>query len=371
MRNTFKQLIAFIQKEFYHVFRDKKTLLIMFILPVFQVLIFGYAITNEVKNADLLVVNPSRSVEAEQIIHKIDQSEYFTLKKQSYTVANIEDYFKSGKINLALVFPVDFGVGGTKNNQVQLISDGTNPNLSKTVVYYIHVIMADYMVERGWIKSSLPLQIDVTYKMMYNPSLNDSMNTIPGVIALIMMIVCTTLTSVAVVREKEFGSMEVLLVSPFKPILVLVAKALPYLVLSIINLLLILGISHFVLGLPVNGSFWLLFAESILFIITCLAFGLLISNLTSSQAVAMLISMMGMLLPTLLFSGFLFPLDNMPLAYQWFSNLVPARWYFLVVKDVMIKGLSFAGIWKETSILLIMTIVLLLVSLRNFKIRLQ
>jgi len=207
--------------------------------------------------------------------------------------------------------------------------------------------------------------------MLYNEEGNGSLNFVPGVIALIFMIVCTTLTSVSVVKEKEMGTMEILLVSPFKPIMVLISKAIPYLVLSVLNLVLILALSVFLLKVEIRGNLILLILESMLFIITCLSLGLLISNNTSSQQAAMLLSMMGMMLPTLLFTGFLFPLENMPEALQVISNIVPSRWYYLIVKAVMLKGLGFKYVWKETLILLGMTVLLLTIALKKFKIRLS
>ncbi|MBN8786743.1 MAG: ABC transporter permease, partial [Terrimonas sp.] len=200
--------------------------------------------------------------------------------------------------------------------------------------------------------------------------LNGSLNFIPGVIALIFMIVSTALTSVAVVREKELGTMEILLVSPFKPIMVLIAKAVPYLVLSLIDFIIILLLAVFFLNIEIQGSLVLIFAESILFIITCLSLGLLISNVTASQQTAMLISMMGMMLPTMLLTGFMFPLENMPKAFQWFSYIVPSKYYYTIIKGVMLKGVGFSYVWEETLILAGMASGLLFVALKNFKIRL-
>lgn len=207
--------------------------------------------------------------------------------------------------------------------------------------------------------------------MVYNPELKSVVNFVPGVISLILLLVCVLMTSVSIVKEKESGTMEVLLVSPFSPFGVIVSKAVPYLALSLINLTVILLLSIFVLGMPVNGSFLLLYAVSTLFIITALSLGLLISNITTSQQAAMLVSLMGMLVPSILFTGFMFPLENMPYVLQLFANIVPAKWYYIIVKSVMIKGLGFEAIWKETLVLLGMTILLLVVNIRKFKIRLE
>jgi ABC-2 type transport system permease protein len=207
-------------------------------------------------------------------------------------------------------------------------------------------------------------------RMLYNPQLLGVYNFVPGVMALVMMLVCVMMTAVSIVREKEMGTMEILLVSPFKPLMVVLSKAIPYLLLSLINVAIILLLSVFVLDLPIHGNIFLLFAESTLFIITCLTVGIFISVKTASQQVAMLISLMGMMLPTILFSGFMFPIENMPVALQILSNVVPAKWFYIIVKSIMIKGLGFEGIWKETLILVGITVFLLIVSLKTFKIRL-
>ena len=206
--------------------------------------------------------------------------------------------------------------------------------------------------------------------MLYNPQLKGAHNFVPGVMAMVLMLVCVMMTAISIVREKETGTMEVLLVSPFKPVLVILSKAIPYLILSLFNVGSILLLSVFVLDLPINGSLFLLLAESTLFIITCLTLGIFISIKTASQQTAMLISLMGMLLPTMLFSGFMFPIENMPLPLQVISNIIPAKWYYIIVKAIMIKGLGFEAIWKETLILLGITLFLFAISLKSFKIRL-
>jgi ABC-2 type transport system permease protein len=206
--------------------------------------------------------------------------------------------------------------------------------------------------------------------MLYNPQLKGEHNFIPGMMAMIMMLVCVMMTSVSIVREKELGTMEILLVSPFKPFLVIVSKFIPYLLVSLVNVTSILLLSYAFLHLPVKGSILLLYAESLLFIITCLSIGLLISILASSQQTAMFSSMMATMLPTMLLSGFMFPIENMPIPLQVISHIVPSRWFYTIIKAVMIKGLGFSSIWKETLILIGMTCFFLAVSYRKFKIRL-
>jgi ABC-2 type transport system permease protein len=206
--------------------------------------------------------------------------------------------------------------------------------------------------------------------MLYNPQLKGAYNFVPGVMAMVLMLVCTMMTAITIVREKETGTMEVMLVSPVQPLKIIVAKAVPYLLLSIINIISILLLSVYVLDVPINGSIFLLMSEGTLFIITCLSFGLLISNVTDSQQTAMFIALVGMFLPTVMLSGFMFPIENMPLPLRVISNIVPAKWFYIIIKSIMIKGLGIQFIWKETLILAGMTLLLLALSIKNFKIRL-
>jgi len=367
-----KQLLVFIRKEFYHVFRDKRTLLIMFGLPVVQIVLFGFALSSEVKNIRIIVADHARDVHTQQIVSKIKASPYFILEEQVWDYNRIETAFKEGKATCALIFPPQFGddLLGQGRVQVQIITDGSDPNIAKTVVNYLTAMLGEYQQQLNP-TARVPYRIVAETRMLYNEEGNGSLNFVPGVMALILMIVCTALTSVSVVKEKEMGTMEVLLVSPFKPVLVLIAKAIPYLLLSLANFTLIILLSVYVLDVEVKGSVPLLFAESTLFIITCLSLGLLISNATSSQQTALLLSLMGMMLPALIFTGFLMPLENMPLPFQVISNIVPARWYYLIVKAVMLKGLGFSYVWKETLVLAGMTVLLLGLALKNFKTRLQ
>ncbi len=363
-----KQLWAFVRKEFYHVLRDRRTLLILFGLPVVQIVLFGFALSNEVKNIGLAVMDQSRDVATEEIVRRIQTSSYFLVKDPVMNFKEIEERFKTGELKCALIFPSNFAedLGRLGKAQVQIITDASDPNNAAIAVNYIQAILTNYQQQVGS-TVQVSYQIIPQLRQLYNEEQNGSLNFIPGVIALIFMIVCTALTSVSVVREKELGTMEILLVSPFKPLMVLVAKAIPYLVLSVFNFVIILVLSVYLLNVEIKGSFLLLFAESILFIITCLSLGLLISNQTNSQKTAMLMSMMGMMLPTMLFTGFMFPIENMPLPFQIISHIIPSRYYYIIIKAVMLKGLGFSYIWKETLVLAGMAVFLLIVSLKKFK----
>jgi len=367
-----KQLIAFIRKEFYHVFRDRRTLLILFGIPIVQIILFGQALSSEVKNIGIAVLDEANNTYSQQITHRLQASPYFKLKDPLFRYDQVEDQFKRGTIKAALIFPPDFGkdLYTSSGTSLQLITDGSDPNTAKTVQNYFSAMVASYQQELNP-TMQLPYQITVENRMLYNEEQNGSMNFVPGVIALVFMIVSTALTSVAVVREKELGTMQILLVSPFKPIMILIAKAVPYLILSLINFTVILLLSVYMLDVPIRGNLLLLYAESTLFIIICLSLGLLISTVTASQQTAMLIAMMGMMLPTAFFTGFMFPIENMPLIFQGISKVFPSSYYYSIVKKVMLKGLDFTYVWKETLILIAMAVIFLSLAMKKFKIRLQ
>jgi ABC-2 type transport system permease protein len=370
--NPVKQLFSFVKKEFYHIFRDKKTLLMLIGLPIVQILLFGFALTNEIKNSNIVICDYAKDEASQQIIGKLEASRNFEIKKTLMSHRQIEEAFKAGDIKLAIIFPANFNneLSHLHQAQIQIIADASDPNTANTLTNYATAIIMDY--GQDLMKNNqIPLRIVPEIRMLYNPELKGATNFVPGVMALVLMLVCVMMTSVSIVREKETGTMEVLLVSPFNPFLVIISKVIPYLFLSILNLCIILILSVTLLDMPINGSVFLLFAESILLIFTALALGIFISNTAKSQQTAMLISLMAMLLPTLLFTGFMFPIENMPLPLRIISNIVPARWYYIIVKSVMIKGLGFSAIWKETLILFAMACFLLIISFKKFKTRLM
>lgn len=366
-----KQFLSFVRKEFYHVFRDKKTLLLLFGMPIAQILLFGFALTNEIKNSNIVICDYAKDVASQELTAKIEASNYFEIEKSLPNHRQIEKAFQSGKIKLAIIFPANFGNdlwhGGKA--QVQIIADASDPNTATTLTSYATQIIRDY--EMSIRKTNAPnLQISAITRMIYNPELKGTTNFVPGVMALVLMLICVLMTSASIVREKENGTMEILLVSPFSPLLAVTAKAVPYFILSLVNLTVILLLSVFLLDMPIKGSILLLFFESSILILTALSLGLLISNSTNSQQAAMLISLMGLLLPVMIFTGFMFPLENMPRPLQLFSNLVPSKWYYIIVKNVMIKGLGIRSVWEETLILMGMATFLLILSIKKFKTRL-
>jgi ABC-2 type transport system permease protein len=367
-----KQFLFFIRKEFLHVWRDRRTLLILFGMPLMQILIFGFALTNEVKNSHIGILDNSKDDASRAIIQRLDASRYFEVVKVIHSNSDLEPAFREGKIKMAIVFPSGFQTELLQANSssIQLIADATDPNVANTLVNYASAIVMDYQNGlRG--QQDLPYAINTEMRMLYNPQMKGSYSFVPGVMAMVLMLVCAMMTSISIVREKELGTMEVILVSPIVPIRVIIAKMVPYFILSAVNIASILLLSVFVLDVPIQGNLILLVAECLLFTITVLALGLLISSAADSQQTAMLISLMGLFLPTIMLSGFMFPVENMPIPMQVISNIVPSKWFYYIVKNIMIKGLGFDYVWRETLILTGMTIFFLGVSIKKFKTRLE
>lgn len=346
----------------------------MFILlgmPVVQIVIFGFALTNEVKNSKIAILDNSKDEATLSLTSQLDASRYFDLEKNLVSFNEVEEEFKKGKIKLAVIFPQHFSEDLQHLNkaQIQLIADASDPNVANTLTNYATAIIIDYQ-NRITGNRKLPYTINTEMRMLYNPQLKGAFNFVPGVMAMVLLLVCTMMTAITIVKEKEMGTMEIMLVSPMRPQLVVLAKAVPYLLLSVVNITTILLLSVFVLEVPINGSILLLMFESILFTLVSLSLGLLISAGAASQQTAMFISLVALFLPTIMLSGFMFPVENMPLPLRIVSNIVPAKWYYSIVKSVMIKGLGLNAIWKETLILGGMMVFFLTMAIKKFKIRL-
>lgn len=365
------QFWSFVKKEFLHIWRDKRTLFILLSMPIMQIIIFGFALTNEVKNVKFGILDNSKDEATIALSQKLSSSKYFDLAINLNNYTDIEKEFKKGSIKLVVVFPQNFSKDllHTNKTQVQLIADASDPNVATTLTNYATAIIMDYQNSIN-VNQKLPYTIHTEMRMLYNPQQKGAYNFVPGVMAMVLLLVCTMMTAITIVKERELGTMEIMLVSPMKPFKIVIAKAVPYLLLSIINIISILLLSVFVLDVPINGSIILLIAESILFILVSLALGLLISTAAASQQTALFISLVGMLLPTIMFSGFMFPIENMPKPLQIITNIVPAKWYFIIVKSVMIKGTGITTVWKETLILLGMMLLFLTIAIKKFKIRL-
>ena len=367
-----KRFIGFIKKEFYHIFRDRRSMFILFGMPIAQIMLFGFAITNEVNNVKIAIFDQSKDVETQQIINKISASSYFNIEQEIRSEAEIESAFKKGTVKAVLVFENDFAKKQqTQNNaSVQVITGATDPNMANTISNYISSILQNYSQEKNKITPST-YQIQTQTQLYYNPELKSVFNFVPGVMTVILMLVSAMMTSISITREKELGTMEILLVSPLKPFQVIIGKVFPYIFMSIINATIILVLGYFIFKMPIEGSLVLLAFETVLFIICALALGILISTISDSQQTAMMLSLFGLMLPVILLSGFIFPISSMPLPLQVISNIIPAKWFIIIIKAIMLKGATFAVIWKETLIILGMTFLFIIVSIKKYKIRLE
>ncbi|NOQ91120.1 MAG: ABC transporter permease [Flavobacteriaceae bacterium] len=367
-----KRFIGFIKKEFYHIFRDRRSLFILFGMPVAQIMLFGFAITNEINNVDIAVLDKSNDVTTKEIINKVSSSKYFSLKKIIENESDIESVFKQGKVKAVLVFEKDFSRKLTKENNasIQIITDATDPNTANTISNFVSSILQNYQQE---INKGIPItyQIKPEIRMAYNQELKSVFMFVPGVMTIILMLVSAMMTSISITKEKEMGTMEILLVSPLKPFQVIIGKVVPYIFLSIINAIVIIVLSIFIFKMPIEGNLFLLGLESVLFIINALSLGILISTISETQQTAMMISLMGLMLPVILLSGFIFPINSMPLPLQVISNVIPATWYIIILKGIMLKGVGLAILWKETLVLLGMTVFFIALSIKKYKIRLE
>jgi len=367
-----KRFRGFVTKEFYHIFRDKRSLFILFGMPIVQILLFGFAITNEINNVDIAILDHSKDATTQEIINKIAASKYFSVQQYIENENDIEKAFQKGTIKSVLIFENNFSKNLIKENKatVQIIADATDPNTANTISNFVTAILQKYQQELNK-TVRIPYQIIPKTRMVYNPELKSVFMFVPGVMTIILMLVSAMMTSISITREKELGTMEILLVSPLKPIQVIIGKVVPYIFLSIINAIIIILLSIFVFKMPIQGSLFLLGFESVLFIITSLSLGILISTISDSQQTAMMISLMALMLPTILLSGFIFPISSMPLPLQIISNIIPAKWFIVILKGVMLKGVGMAFIWKETLILTGMTVFFIVLSIKKYKIRLE
>ncbi len=371
-----KRLIAFIKKEFIHIARDKRTLLILIGIPVVQIILFGYAITNEIRGAQVALLTHSNDAQTQILTNKLLSTGYFQLYKNLDTENEIEAAFQSGKIKLALIIEDNFDYQLSKNGSasVQIIADATEPNTANTLVFYVSSILNDYARElnsAGIAVGKPPLTINPEIRMRYNPELKGVYLFVPGLVAIILMLISALMTSISITREKETGSMEILLASPMKPLMVIIAKVIPYLTLSFLISIIVLCLGYFVFNTPIKGNLVFLLFECILFNLTALSLGVLISSRAPTQQIALMASLVGLMMPTILLSGFIFPVENMPWIIQVVAYMMPAKWFIVIIRDIMLKGSDITLLWRETLVHEGFATLFIIAGTKIFKERLQ
>ena len=363
--------IAFVGKEIRHILRDRRTMLILFGMPLIMMLLFGFAISTDVKDVRLVAVTTPADHLTQRMLTRLDASEYFILTHTVQTTAEAEQLIRNGQADIAIVFSPRFADRLPKSQgQVQLILDGADPNQASMQGAYATQILQAGMAE-AMSAAHVPQSTEIITRLLYNPQMKSAYNFVPGIMGLLLLLICAMMTSVSIVREKERGTMEVLLVSPIRPLLILIAKAVPYFLLSIIILLFILGISNFVLKVPVAGNLLAILTLCLLYIFLALCLGLLISVVAKTQLQALLISGMLMLMPNLLLSGMIYPIESMPLPLQWFSAIIPARWFIAAIRKLMVMGVGLQMVGRELLILTAMSLLILGIALKKFKTRLE
>ena len=350
------QFLSFVIKESKHILRDRRTMLILFGMPVMLMLLFGFAISTDVKNVRTVVVTSQMDLLTQQVVERLAQSEYFTITNTVGTPQEAERLIRSQKADMAVVFAQGFA---SKKQGLQLIVDGSDPNMAQQWAKYAEEGIAN------------PANTVVSSKMLYNPQMRSAYNFVPAIMGMLLMLVCAMMTSISIVREKEKGTMEVLLVSPVRPLMVVVAKAVPYLILAVGILITILLMARFVLDVPLAGSLFWIVAVSVLYILLALSLGLLISNIAQTQLVALLLSAMVLLMPVVMLSGMLFPVESMPRILQWISAVVPPRYYIEAMRKLMIMGVGIGEVAREVMVLALMTALFLTVALKKYNTRLE
>lgn len=363
--------LNFITKEFKHIFRDIRTLLIVLVMPVIQLLIFGFVISSEIKNANYAVLDYSNDYLTKRLVQRISSSGYFNFKGYLNSYGEIEKVFKNGDAKLVLIIGNNFSqkLQNDRFANYQVVTDASDPNTASILASYVQGIVNSFTTEYFGLTRQKE-RVSVQSRMLYNEEMNSAFMFVPGTMVLILMLVTAMMTSISITREKELGTMEILLVSPLKPWQIVVGKVIPYIGIAFTNVLVIILMGYTVFHLPLRGNMLLLLGVSSLFILLALSLGILISTLSKSQAVAMFISMFALMLPTILLSGFIFPIENMPKLLQWLSLIMPPRWFLSALKTIMIKGQGFQYVLKEVMVMIAMTLVFIGLSIKKFKVRL-
>ena len=351
-----KQFFSFVLKETKHITRDKRTMLMLFGMPIVMMLLFGFAVTNDVRNVRVVIVMSNADNATQQVADRLAASEYFTLTKVVATPTEAEKAIRDQKADMAIVFSQDFA---SRKSGYQLIVDGADPNMAQQWTTYANAVINNTEAKA------------VNTKLLYNPQMKSTYNFVPAIMGTLLMLVCAMMTSISIVREKEKGTMEVLLVSPTKPLMIIVAKLVPYLVLAFTILSIILLMSSFVLGVPIKGSLFWIYVVSTIYILLALSLGILVSTIAETQLVALLISAMLFMMPVIMLSGMMFPIESMPKILQYISAIVPTRYYISAMRKLMIMGTGIEEIYFEVSILISMLIALMSLALAKFNKRLE
>lgn len=371
-----KQFLSFSRKEFLHILRDPRSLLILLIMPQILVLLPGFVIKNDVRDIRTAIIDGSHDVYTHQITQRLYANDYFIGKGELQTEQQAAELFKKGEIDLVVIFESGFAdrIAHSRDASIQILSDGSEPNQASVRVAYAQQVMAQFQeelsrqMEQAGI-SNPQFNIRVNSRMLYNPQQRSELNFVPGIVGIIIMLICCMMTSIAIVREHETGTMEILLASPLSPICIVLAKLVPYMLIAFVDMAIILCMSHYLMQIPMAGSMATYILVFFIYIFTVLMLGLLISTLVSTQLAAMLISLL-MIVPAIYLSDMIFAVDSMPMPAQIISNIIPAKWFIAASRKIMIEGVGIEYVATEIRALLIEGFVFMLLAWKFFKTRL-
>ncbi len=378
MKNSIQVILEIIKKEFYQIRRDKRMMAVSIAAPVMQVLLLGYAATTDIKDTNLVVCDMDRTSESRDLIQNFTNSHYFVQKYSVDVPDEVDEYIDHAEASVALVIPVGFGekILGKKTAPLQMVFDGADANSANILLGYATQVVNSYS-QSILINAASVLQgarigrILPEPRVWFNPDLKSKNYMVPGVVALVLMIITMTLTSLGIVKEKEIGTLEQLLVTPIKPYQLIVGKLIPFVIIGVFDMLIVLAVARFWFEVPLLGSLPLLFALSGLFILTTLGLGLFISTIAKSQQQAMLIAQFFFFMPFMFLSGFSFPIDNMPTFIQWITYLIPLRYFLDIVRGIFLKGSTLGELWPQTLALFVFGVSILTLSVLRFRRRLE
>lgn len=363
-------LLTIIHKEFMHIRRDPQTLVIIILMPVIMLFLYGYAITLEMRQIETVLVDKDKSPESRRLIDQIEATEFFKIVDYDVPDAQFEQVFQKRQARCILVIPANFSakLNSRFQTKIQLIIDASDPNAANYINKYLQQINSRFITDTNR-AFAMPFRVEA--RIFYNPDLKSYYFFVPGLIAVIILLISALLTSIAIVREKEVGTMEQILVSPVHPYQIIIGKVIPYTVIGFIDSVLILLIGHWYFGVPIHGSIVLLLVTLIIYILTGLSFGLLVSTITDSQRVAMMMALLMTILPTILLSGFVFPVNSMPWIFRYVSLIIPATHFLEIIRGIMLKGNNLPELLTQIGYLLLLATFLIGLSVKKFKTRLE
>lgn len=363
-------LVAFMVKEVQHILRDRQTLTILILMPLLQVLLFGFALRTDIQEIRVAVVDPTPDYATLALRNRLGATDRFTVVRVLPDASRLETLFRRNEADVAVELAPGFGARLARGEPaaIQLIADASDPNGGTTMAAYVNAVITDFAAQMGASGGGVRITLDT--RMRFNPTLASVNLFVPGLIALVITLVSALMTAISLSREKERGTLESLLVSPLRPWQIIAGKVLPYLALGLTIVLLVLAAAWGVFHVPFRGSLVLLLGEALLYTLVSLALGVLIAARTTSQRTAMLGALVGTMMPNALLSGMIFPIASMPAWLRPVTYVVPARWFIIIARGVMLEGVGVANLWVETGVLILMTLVLLVAAVRSFDARL-